>query len=416
MSFRLTMPQLGLAMQSGNIVEWYKNDGDMLKPGDPVFAVETDKAVQDFEAPVGGKFRIIPEIRNQSLPVSVPVDSMIGYILGEGEEMPGAEASSGAQEEKQPVGAAAVVAEAAPAVEQTSRRIKASPLARRLAERAGLDLATIAPGERGKIQARDVEVAIAAKQAAAPVAMPTPVAPKAAPISAPLAGQAVPMTQVRRVIAQRMAESAQTTAAVTEVTEADATKLVEFREQAKASLQAEGQPVPSYTDLIIKLVALALHEHPALNATLAGDEIIQMNDVHIAVAVDSEEGLRVPVVRDALHKSVYEISLETKALAEKVRTRKISPDDLQGGTFTITNLGNYGIDAFTPIINLPQCAILGVGRIISKPAEWQGQIALRKMVTLSLTFDHRIVDGGPAARFLNRVRQYVEDPHLWLIR
>ena len=168
--------------------------------------------------------------------------------------------------------------------------------------------------------------------------------------------------------------------------------------------------------MIVKLTALALREHPYVNASLAGEQIVEQPDVHIAVAVDTENGLLVPVVRDVLRKTLQEIAVESKTLADKARERKLGPDQLQGGTFTITNLGNYGIDAFTPIINLPQAAILGVGRIIAKPWEHKGQIALRKMVTLSLTFDHRIVDGGPAARFLNRVRQYVEDPYLWLTR
>ncbi len=213
-----------------------------------------------------------------------------------------------------------------------------------------------------------------------------------------------------------MAESARTTAAVTITTEADATELVAYREKAKVSLQAAGLPVPTYNDLVVKLTALGLSEYPELNAYLKGDKIVRIKDVNIAVAVDTEAGLLVPVIRDTLHKTVQEISLEAKALSEKARERKLGPDELQGGTFTITNLGVYGIDVFTPIINLPQCAILGVGRIIRKPAEWQGQICLRSMVALSLTFDHRAVDGGPAARFLKRVREYVEDPHIWLTR
>ncbi|MHB1007255.1 MAG: dihydrolipoamide acetyltransferase family protein [Chloroflexota bacterium] len=425
MAFKLTLPRLGLTMEVGTVVEWFKKEGDSVNPGDRIFAVETDKAVQDYEAAETGILHLRPDLINKATPFELKVDEFIGYLLNAGESVP---ADLGAADGTPAASTAeAVSAVAAPAAGAASAgSYKASPLARKLAEQNNIDLSTIVPEDGDKIQRKDVEKAIAERAApapkAAPVAAPaaaaatTPAAPVAAPMSAPLVGQAVPMSQIRRVIAQRMAESAQTTAAVTVMTEADATKLVEFREQAKASLQAAGQSVPSYTDLIVKLTALALREHPDLNAVLAGDEIIRIADVHIAVAVDTDAGLLVPVVRDVLRKSVYEISNDTRTLADKARERKIGPDDLQGGTFTITNLGNYGVDGFTPIINLPQVAILGIGRIVGKPAEWQGQIALRKLLTLSLTFDHRVVDGGPAARFLNRVRQYVEDPHLWLLR
>ena len=422
MAYTLTMPRLGLTMEEGSVVEWHKKDGDTLKAGEAIFAVETDKAVQDFEAPVGGVLHLAAEVAGQQVPFAIPVEGLIGYILEPGEAPPEAGAA-------RPAVAGATASAASPAAQTSAPargRVKVTPLARKLAEQNGIDLATVLPADGEKIQASDIEAAVAALPATplpsrAPAAAPpsgAPVASAPTPVASPAPAdtQAVPMTQTRQVIAQRMAESARTTAAVTITTEADATELVAFREKAKVSLQAAGLPVPTYNDLIVKLTALSLSEHPALNAYLAGDKIIRIKDVHMAVAVDTEAGLLVPVIRDALHKTVQEISLEAKELSEKARGRKLGPDELQGGTFTITNLGVYGIDAFTPIINLPQCAILGVGRIISKPAGWQGQICLRSMLALSLTFDHRVVDGGPAARFLQRVRQYVEDPHLWLTR
>jgi pyruvate dehydrogenase E2 component (dihydrolipoamide acetyltransferase) len=213
-----------------------------------------------------------------------------------------------------------------------------------------------------------------------------------------------------------MAESAQTVAAVTLTTEADASELVALREQMKAVLTPRGRLVPGYTDLIVKLTAVALQEHPLLNASWKESEIVIPDDIHIAVAVDTDAGLLVPVVRSVPFKSVEQIAGELRTLAEKAHSRQLSPDDLQGGTFTVTNLGMYGIDAFTPIVNLPQCAILGVGRIISKPAVHNDQVVPRAMMALSLTFDHRVVDGGPAARFLNTVREYVEQPYLWLTK
>ncbi|MDI7276733.1 MAG: 2-oxo acid dehydrogenase subunit E2, partial [Anaerolineae bacterium] len=224
------------------------------------------------------------------------------------------------------------------------------------------------------------------------------------------------VSRMRRIIAGRMAAGAHTAAAVTLITEADATELVQLREQLKGALGPRGRAVPSYNDLLIRLAACALQEHPELNASWAEDEIIVYPDVHVALAVDTEAGLLAPVIRDVPAKSVQQIAEESLALVQKARAGQLGPDELAGATFTITNLGMYGIDAFTPIINLPQCAILGVGRIAKKPAEWQDQIALRHVVTLSLTFDHRVVDGGPAARFLDTIRRYVEQPYLWLVR
>jgi pyruvate dehydrogenase E2 component (dihydrolipoamide acetyltransferase) len=291
--------------------------------------------------------------------------------------------------------------------------IKVSPVARRLAEEAGLDLTELAAAKPGtRIQREDVEAAIAAREQ---------VPPGAVPIAAE--GEAVPVTQVRRVIAQRMVESAHTTAAVTLTTEADATEFVTLREGIKATLSARGTVAPTYTDLVVKLTGVALKEHPMLNAylepgegTAGAEKIVIPKQVHIAVAVDTQAGLLVPVIRDVPIKSLQQIAEEMRRLADKARARELGPDELQGGTFTITNLGTYGIDAFTPIINLPQCAILGVGRIIAKPAVWGDQVVPRQMMALSLTFDHRVVDGGPAARFLNTVREYVEQPYLWLTR
>jgi pyruvate dehydrogenase E2 component (dihydrolipoamide acetyltransferase) len=177
--------------------------------------------------------------------------------------------------------------------------------------------------------------------------------------------------------------------------------------------------VPSYNDLLAKLVAVALVEHPDLNASLDGDRIVHHDSVHIGVAVDTERGLLVPVVRDVQEKSLWRIAAASAEMIQKVKSGKAARDELQGGTFTITNLGMYDVDAFTPIINLPECAILGVGRIVPKVVvtdEARGETGIRKMMALSLTFDHRIVDGAPAARFLKRVKQFVEQPYLWLTR
>ena len=307
--------------------------------------------------------------------------------------------------------APATVAPVAPTVKTPATTVvQVSPVAQRMAEAAGLDLGEIAaqkPGQR--IQRQDVEAAIAARDA-------QPATPAAAPVSTPTGeGQSVPITRIRSIIAQRMTESLHTTAPVTLTTEADATELVALREQLKASFGPRNLLVPSYNDLLIKLTAVALQEHPMLNASWRGTEIFIPANVNIGLAVDTEDGLVVPVVRGVESKSVRQIAADSRSLIERVQARKITPAEMQDATFTITNLGAYGIDAFTPIISPPQCAILGVGRIVKKPAVYQDQVVPRHRVALSLTFDHRIVDGGPAARFLNTVRTYIEETALWLV-
>jgi pyruvate dehydrogenase E2 component (dihydrolipoamide acetyltransferase) len=190
---------------------------------------------------------------------------------------------------------------------------------------------------------------------------------------------------------------------------------VALREKLRLALSAKGVLVPTFTALFVKLTAAALQEHPLLNARLTEKEIILQKNIHIAVAVDTEAGLLVPVIRNVQTKSSQQIAEELYSLARRARARELEPDDLQGGTFTISNLGAFGIDAFTPIINLPQCAILGFGRIIAKPVVLNDQILPRKVLTLNLTHDHRLVDGAPAARFLNTIRGFVEQPSLWIV-
>ena len=242
-------------------------------------------------------------------------------------------------------------------------------------------------------------------------------------VGATTAPVAVPsgITGTRRVISERMMAGAHGTAPVTLTTEVDATELVRLREQLKA--EGKAQSIPSYTDLLAKICAHALGEHPALNARLEGNQIVSDSSIHIGIAVDTERGLLAAVLRDAQRKSLLQIAAESAALIARVREGKATADELRGSTFTITNLGMYEIDAFTPIINLPECAILGMGRIVPRQVvtlregtvDEVERITVRRMMTLSLTFDHRLVDGAPAARFLQRVKHLVEQPYLWLV-
>jgi pyruvate dehydrogenase E2 component (dihydrolipoamide acetyltransferase) len=457
MAFEVFMPRLGWNMETGSLAEWCKKDGDYVEAGEILFTVESDKAIQEVEALESGILRILPDSPPPGK--EVPVGTLLAYLVKQGEPVP-FEAETAATAAAPPQGSSAPAPEKqisvgprprreTPAISPRARRVatelgvdwtnlkgsgrtgriierdvrqaaaraarapeRVSPLARRLAEDLGVDLEQLAakmPGKR--IERADVEAAASeAAAVAARPATPTPMASASAP-----SGKTLPISSVRRTIAERMAASAHTTAPITLTTEVDATELVRLRTQLKDD---GSQPVPSFNDLLAKLVAVALTEHPMVNARFEGDSIVQAETVNIGIAVDTERGLLVPVVRDAQVKSLRQIAHESAALIEKARGGRISLDELHGGTFTITNLGMYEIDAFTPIINLPECAILGVGRIVPRQVVVDvvsERLSIRHMMFLSLTFDHRLVDGAPAARFLQRVKQYVESPYLWLV-
>jgi pyruvate dehydrogenase E2 component (dihydrolipoamide acetyltransferase) len=251
-------------------------------------------------------------------------------------------------------------------------------------------------GRTGRIRERDVRAA----SQSGPAGLTGP------------AGKVVPLSPTRKVIAERLVAGLHQAAPVTLTTTADATNLVNLREQFKAT----GEPSPSYTDFLVKLSAVALEKHPLLNATWQGDHLLIPDGIHIGVAVDTEAGLLVPVVRDVSRLTLRQVAVRMRELVELARSRHLPAELMQGGTFTVTNLGAHGIDAFTPIINPPQCAVLGVGRIVRAPVvQNNDQILARDQVTLSLTFDHRMVDGAPAARFLDTLRRCIEIPSPWLV-
>ncbi len=457
MAYQVTMPRLGWTMEEGVFGEWLKQDGDEVQAGDLLFTVEGDKATQEVEVFEAGILRLPA---NAPAPGDViPVGALLAYILQAGESMP-AESGQAAPAESQPgqggtaplkagvepagqksVASQRVTADGrgTPAISPRARRVagelgvdwtqlmgsgrtgriverdvraaaetfvepvgvEMSPVARRMAAEAGIsaeELAAIRPG--GRIQREDVEAAIAARRQ---------------PVTASgTAAQVVAHSRIRQITAQRMAESSHTTAPVTLTTEADATELVALREQLKSSYARRGLAVPSYNDIYLKLTAAALQEHSALNASWGDAGIIFHDEIHIGFAVETERGLLAPVLRNVPAKSLRQVAEESANLIEGAHQERLGSDAMQGGTFTITNLGMYGIDAFTPIINLPQAAILGIGRIVCKPAVHEGEVVPRQMVALSLTFDHRVVDGAPAARFLNTVREFVSEPVLWL--
>ncbi|MBM4464166.1 MAG: 2-oxo acid dehydrogenase subunit E2 [Chloroflexi bacterium] len=395
------LPVLGETMNEGTIVEWLKKEGDPVERGEVLFMVETDKATLEVEAPARGFLRQIVVPTGQM----VPVLTVVGLITSTMDES--------LEEAEEQGGRGARESTSAPPLPSTPARIFASPRARRLAREKGVDLALVtSSGPDGRIVERDVVTYLETLVLAPPLA-PTPPAPPALAEAVEAIAE-VPLTGVRAVIARRMGESHQTTAPVTLTTEADATAFVELRERLKAALASELGFDIGYNDLLIRVVAHALRQFPYMNARLDGECVRHLREIHIALAVDTDRGLLAPVIRNADRKGVAEIAREVRGLAESARAGKALPDELSGSTFTITNLGMHEIDAFTPIINLPEAAILGVGRIKARPAVVEGELCVRQTMWLSLTFDHRLVDGAPAARFLQRIKQLIENPYLLL--
>ena len=371
MAVEVVMPKFGLTMQEGTIQRWFKAEGEPIAKGEALFEVETEKVLYEVEAPVAGYVAklLYPE------EASVACARVVA-VLAVGDEDPAAVAAQYVAASVTAAPAAAVVVPApgrSPAPGGPSAPV--TPAARKLAREHGIELEAVAgTGPGGRVTREDVEAAIAA----------------GAPAGAPLRG-------MRKTIAEHMLQSVQTTAQLTITTDADVTELVARHQRLR------GEFAVTITDLVIEAVAAALRAHPRLNATASADAVRQHAEIDIGVAVAVDDGLVVPVVRGADGKALRDIAVESRALAEKARAGRLAAADVRGGTFTVTNLGMYGVDAFTPILNTPQVATLGVGRIVEKPAVHGGQIVARRMMVLSLTFDHRIVDGVPAAAFLRNV-------------
>ena len=430
----ILLPQLGMFMLEATIVRWIAPDGATVKRGDPLLEFQTDKVIQALEAFMDG---VLQRVAAEG--ETVPVKGLLGYLLAEGQ----ARVASGAEVKR--LASEPSASSGTPDIQKPkpTGRVRASPIARRLAKEHGLDLATIVgSGPGGRVGENDVLAAIEAMQAAPSVeehpdgheavldsislvtAGPEraiaqeelgpslDIMARSAQVETPLEVERLPLSGIRQIIFDRMGHSSRTVARVTEFAEVDATELVEVRNCLKAQLQRAKNLSVSYNDLFIMIVAKALREHRLLNSTFANGEINLLPQINIGLAVDTERGLLVPVVRDADSRGLLDVVREVRALIERVQMGRSLPEDLTGGTFTITNLGMYEIDGFTPIVNLPECAILGVGRIQAKPVVYQGEVRIRQMMVLSLSFDHRIVDGAPAARFLWRVKQLIEAPHL----
>jgi pyruvate dehydrogenase E2 component (dihydrolipoamide acetyltransferase) len=408
MARAITMPQLGVTMERATITTWMKQEGDPVKQGDVLCVIESDKINFEIEAPESGVLTKVLAEKG----IEVPVGEVIAVVAGQGEafdleelirQAKGEFATRGAEPFAPRVSTRSVEVGAVHETSQpreSRRKLKVSPLARRLAEEKGVSLNEITgTGPDGSIMKEDVLRAFELKGKASPRTTPLVVSKK------------LPLKGVKKVVAERMALSWQVAPRVTQVMEVDMTEALRFREENREQWEAKGVRV-SINDILVKAVSQALMEHPEINSSLKGDEIEVYGNVNMGIAVATERGLLVPVLRDADRKSLLDISRESSILIQKTQEGKLGPDDLSFGTFTITNLGTFGIDLFTPIINQPESAILGVGKLDQKVKVVDGdKIAIRSVMNLCLVFDHRVIDGAPAARFLGRVREILENPN-----
>lgn len=466
MPTEIYMMKLGMTMTEGTVAEWHIPDGGEVKVGEDLYRLETEKVEMEVEAEADGTVRHL-------VPAEATVDpgAVVGWIYAAGEEipdvLPGADAvAAAAPASAEPAAAepapAAAAAPAAPA-RAPGERVPASPAARKLARELDLDLATVAgTGPRGRVTEDDVRSAHEAAQAAPPAApaAQAPASPLArkraealgvdlstvtgtgpggritkedveaaagggAPAAAPAAAAApapaaaredevMAVRGMRKVIAERMYASLQETAQLTMDMDVAMDDCVKLRSQLIEEWAGDGVR-PSYTDIVMKAAAKALLDHPRMNAQFLGSEINLRGEVHIGMAVALEEGLVVPVVRHVDQVGLKEIALESSRLAGLAREGKLGLDDMAGGTFTVSTLGMFGVDSFTPILNPPEVGILGVNRL-RDDVRWEGERPVRqKAMTLSLTWDHRALDGAPAAQFLASVRDYLEAPFRLLV-
>jgi 2-oxoglutarate dehydrogenase E2 component (dihydrolipoamide succinyltransferase) len=412
----ITMPALGESVTEGTVTRWLKNVGDSVAVDEALLEVSTDKVDTEIPSPVAGTIISI----DVAVDSTVPVGARLAVIGGAGAvAAPVAPVAAPVAPTPPPVVAAPVVAApvvaapAAPVAQPQDSYV--TPIVRKLASELGVNLATVKPtGIGGRIRREDVEAA-AKPASVAPVAATAPSAPRtSSPVAAsPLRGTTVTMTRLRKVIAARMVESLAVSAQLTTVIEVDVTKIARIRDRAKASFEAREGVKLSFLPFFSVAVCEALKQHPVLNSSVEGDQITYHGAEHLAIAVDTERGLLVPVIANAGDLNMGAVARKIADLAARTRDNKVNPDELSGGTFTITNTGSRGALFDTPIINQPQVAILGLGAIVKRPMVVRGEdggetIAIRSMVYLALSYDHRVVDGADAARFLVTLKERLE--------
>jgi pyruvate dehydrogenase E2 component (dihydrolipoamide acetyltransferase) len=402
MATRIDMPQLGLTMETGTILQWLKAVGEKIEKGQPVVLIQTDKVEYEVESPAAGTLLKVAAQEGAELPVGSlmavlgePGEDISGLLGPAPAAASGAESRDGRAESREPRDETEEPRATSGPARAAGERVKISPVAKKLAQEHGIDVAAITgTGPEGRIVREDVERAVAIASREAKQTIP----------------ESIPLTGIRKVIFDRMGQSWREAARVTLFADADMTEMVRLREAKKAEWERRFGVKVSYSDLIHMAVARALREEPRINCRLDGQAVRVRQEVNLGFAVDLGEGLVAAVIKDADRKSLGELAKAARDLAERARAGKLSPDDMADGTFTVTNLGGVGVEAFTPIINQPQAGILGIGKIMEKPVVLGGGIHIRSMLTLSLVFDHRLLDGAPAAKFLAKVKALLEQP------
>jgi len=430
MATKIVMEALSPTMEEGRLVEWKKREGDPVAVGDVLAEVETDKAVMELVARAGGT--LLKQL--VAAGATVPVSSAVGWIGSAGESVgtdgQAGERAGGQEGQAKPAKPTAVpTAESAPNTAETtpktaataslqpaptappprapapaSERVKASPLARKIAAEQGVDLAAVSgSGPEGRVIKRDLEGGQAVRrtggaQAAAPPAR--------------AAGQAafedVPLSQIRKTIAKRLVQSIGPVPTFYLTSEVDMERVAEAREALNAAAGEQGKT--SFNDIVLKAVATALHQHPGCNAWWQDDHVRVWHEVHLGMAVAVEDGLITPVIRHAETKSLREIATETRDLAKRARERKLKPEEYTGSTFSVSNLGMFDIEHFTAIINPPEAGILAVGSIAAVPAAVGGELRVRRRMRLTMSCDHRVIDGATGAQFLKTLKLLLENP------
>jgi pyruvate dehydrogenase E2 component (dihydrolipoamide acetyltransferase) len=421
MATNILMPALSPTMTEGTLAKWLKAEGDTVKAGDVIAEIETDKATMEVEAVDEG---VLGKILVPAGTEAVKVNAVIAVLVEPGEAAPTGAAPVAAKPAAAAAPAAAPMAAPAPVatpVAQAGERSIASPLAKRMAAQAGLNLASIqGSGPQGRIVKADIEAAMnrpAPAAAAAPVAAPAPAAaPAPRPASAPVpvigATTAVPNSSMRKVIARRLSESKATIPHFYVAMDIELDALMKLRAELNAQSPKDGPGSfkLSVNDLIIKACGVALRRHPGVNASWTEDAILQFNDVDISVAVAIPDGLITPIVKGADRKGLATISTEMKDLAARAKTGKLKPEEFQGGGFSISNMGMYGVSHFAAIINPPQAGILAVGAGTQRPVVKNGALAIATVMTCNLSVDHRVIDGSLAAEFMATLKGLIENP------
>jgi pyruvate dehydrogenase E2 component (dihydrolipoamide acetyltransferase) len=440
LSVNATMPKMGMTMKVGKISKWYKNEGDSVKKGEDLFEVETEKITNKIESPGSGiLFQIVVPSGS-----TVPIGTILAVIAEKGEQperIEGIQAGVVVEMDGDPTKSEPSESKAGPKEE---KRILSTPSARRMAKELGVDLSLV-PGTGPDGKVKDADVLKFHEQG--------PPSPRITPLAAEIVKQeglnlseitgtgengkitkedveqflagskstdqqdaspvkVIPFEGMRKAIADNMHASLQNAAQLTAFTEVDVTEMVRFRDLVRAEYKKDDFVKISYNDIIVMATSRALMRHPIMNSTLVGEEILVHGSVHLGIAVALPEGLIVPKVRNAEKKNLLQIATEVRQLAEKARKGTLVVEDVTNGTFTISNVSMLDMDGFTPVLNPPETGILGVGRVKEKPSVFNGEITIRHMMTLSLTFDHRIVDGAPAMTFLKDLARYLEQPML----